>query len=146
MTLYDVSGCAGRFLPWAGRMTRSPRLPAYGDALVIPVQVDGRPLRALPDTGRHASLVGAGHGASRLVAQRSATAPGCPSTASAPSPAPRIRTGSPRCASAIIRSTNPELLAVPVHLYPIVDMLLGLDWLRGRRLWLLLCNGADVCG
>jgi hypothetical protein len=29
----------------------------------------------------------------------------------------------------------PELWVAPVHLVPIVDMLLGADWLLSRRLW-----------
>jgi hypothetical protein len=31
---------------------------------------------------------------------------------------------------------DPMLWVAPVHVVPIVDMLLGADWLRSRRVWI----------
>jgi hypothetical protein len=31
---------------------------------------------------------------------------------------------------------DPQLWVAPVHLVPIVDLLLGADWLRSQRVWL----------
>ncbi len=57
MTLYDVQGCDARFLPWTAPYAAIPATTPMGAALVVPVLVDGRPLRALIDSGASASLI-----------------------------------------------------------------------------------------
>ncbi len=137
MTLYDVSDCAGRFLPWTVPYTAIAALPAYGDALVIPVQVDGRMLRALPDTGASTSLIGAS-GMMRLglMTQPIAPAPGVSvngvgafARVAHPYRFATLRVGD-------VAVQHPEVLAALLHFHPTVDMLLGLDVLRGQRVWL----------
>ncbi|MDQ2803747.1 MAG: retroviral-like aspartic protease family protein [Pseudomonadota bacterium] len=135
MTLYNVAGCDARFRPWSGHSAAITALPAYGDALVIPVQVDERPLRALPDTGAASSVV---------------VAPGMVRLGLKPgSSGDRVRIhgvgvfvrGAEARRVASLRvgddtTTDPVLLAAPVEVTPIVDMLLGADWLARRRVWL----------
>ncbi len=57
MTLYDVRGCDARFLPWTSPYAAIPATTPMGAALVVPVLIDGRPLRALIDSGASASLI-----------------------------------------------------------------------------------------
>ena len=45
-------------------------------------------------------------------------------------------TASPSCASAPISTRDPTLWVASVRVVPIVDMLLGADWLGSRRVWL----------
>src|SRR5262249_20295043 len=57
LTLYDVHECTSGFLPWTLPYAALPASTPVGAALVVPAMVDGRPLRALVDTGASASLV-----------------------------------------------------------------------------------------
>ena len=57
LTLYEVKGCNGRFLPWAGNYASIEVSMPAEEAIVVPVTVDGKPLRALLDTGAGASLL-----------------------------------------------------------------------------------------
>src|SRR5262249_21231579 len=56
MTLFDVRGCDALFLPWSVPYAAIPAATPMGAALVVQVQLDGRPLRALLDTGASSSL------------------------------------------------------------------------------------------
>ncbi len=59
LTLYEVHDCTGRFLPWTETyLSVTVEHPAES-ALVVPVAVDGVPLRALLDSGASQSLVAA---------------------------------------------------------------------------------------
>ena len=57
MTLYDVHGCDAWFLPWTTPYAAIPASMPMAAALVVQVLVDGRPLRALIDTGASSSLI-----------------------------------------------------------------------------------------
>jgi hypothetical protein len=139
LTLWGVSGCAGRFLPWREPYDAIATLPEYGDALVLPVLADGKRLRALPDTGAGETLLAApgvirlglgGPGASASEIRGFGT---------------RARPSWPaRLASLRIGGQTEHdvpLLASRLHLFPIVDMLLGADWFRARRIWLSYATG-----
>ncbi len=137
LTLYQPTGCSGRFLPWTGGYAAIPvSLPAES-ALVVPVAVDGVPLRALLDTGAGSSLI-AGPGIYRLgldLARLQAD--------------PSDQVGGLGAHVVTMRrhvfrsmqvgtqiTERPALWVAPVHLTPIVDMLLGADWLATRRVWI----------
>jgi predicted aspartyl protease len=134
MTLWVVSGCAGRFLPWRDPYDAIAALPAYGDALVLPVLANGASLRALPDTGTTDTLLGAA-GVIRL----GLADPGVPAgtvrgfgTRARPAWAVRL--------SSLLVGDQAEhdvaVLATRLRFYPFVDMLLGADWFLPRRVWL----------
>jgi hypothetical protein len=137
LTLYRVQGCTGRFLPWQGGYTAVPVSLLDQNALILPVTLDGTPLRALLDTGASASLVAA-PGIFRLGLQ-----PG----GFANDPADQV-SGVGSHVVTMHRHTfrslqvggqatrAPVIWAAPVHLTPIVDMLLGADWLAERRIWI----------
>jgi hypothetical protein len=138
LTLYRVRGCSGRFLPWRGGYTGVPASLLDQDAVIVPVMLDGVPLRALLDTGASASLVAA-PGLFRLGLQ-----PG----GFVKDPADQV-SGVGAHVVTMHRHTfrslqvggqvtsAPVIWAAPgVHLTPIVDMLLGADWLGQRRVWI----------
>jgi hypothetical protein len=137
ITLYDVSGCEGRFLPWTVAYAAIPLSTPMDAALVAQVLVDGQPLRALIDSGASASLI---------------TAPGMVRLGLTPGLLARDQGGD---GGAVGRASvpmrrhafselqvgpdvwrQPVLWVAPAHVVPIVDMLLGADWLGSRRVWL----------
>ena len=142
LTLYQVSGCTGRFLPWTGNYAAMPITvpmvqPSTGTAIVLPVTLDGKPLRATLDSGASASLV-ASPGMFKL---------GLSQADLSGDPADRI-SGLGRHTLTVHRHqfrsltvgnqtiASPVLWVEPLRLSPIVDMLLGADWLANRHLWI----------
>jgi hypothetical protein len=137
LTLYQVTGCAGRFLPWPGNYVSIPIDTPTEEAIVLPVSIDGRPLRAMLDSGASASLLAA-PGMYKM---------GLDQANMAADPADRISGLGSRVvtvhrhrfnALAVGNQTiaSPWLWVEPIRLSPIVDMLLGVDWLAGRRIWI----------
>ena len=137
MTLYDVRGCAAWFVPWTKPYAAISAGTPIGAALVVPVLVDGRALRALVDSGASASLITAagmvrlGLGPSLLTRD-----PGGSGSGVGPAAVPmrlhrfaELRVGPDT-------TRNLPLWVASVHVVPIVDMLLGADWLAPRRVWL----------
>ena len=137
LTLYQVHDCAGRFLPWQGGYASVPVTLLAENALIVPVMVDGTPLRAVLDSGTSASLIGA-PGLFRL-GLRPADFPDDPAEqVSGLGPRAvtmrRHRFRSLRVGGQSIDS--PVIWTAPIRLTPVVDMLLGADWLAERRIWI----------
>jgi hypothetical protein len=137
LTLYQVHDCAGRFLPWLDSYAAVPVTLADENALILPVTLDGTPLRALLDTGASASLIAA-PGLFRLGLQ--------PANLAA-DPADQVSGLGPRMVTMhrhTFRSLlvggqvidGPVIWTAPIRLSPIVDMLLGADWVARRRMWI----------
>jgi hypothetical protein len=135
--LEAVQGCSGRFLPWNTPYAAVPVTEVVGAAVVMPVSLDGRPLRALLDTGASSSLLAA-PGMFKL---------GLDVAHVAGDPSDVVNGLGPR--SVVMRrhrfaaltvagevTNSPEVWVAPVHLSPIVDMLLGMDWLIDHRIWI----------
>lgn len=137
LTLYQVRDCAGRFLPWQGDYAAVPVTLPVESALIVPAMVDGTALRALLDSGASASLIGA-PGLFRLGLQRASFAGDPADQVSGLGPRAvtmhQHRFRSLRVAGQTIDS--PEIWTAAIRLMPIVDMLLGADWLAGRRIWI----------
>jgi predicted aspartyl protease len=137
LMLYDVQGCSGRFLPWAMPYAAIPATTPVGTALVVPIVIDGRRLRALVDTGASSSLIAA-PGMYRLGLTPQMMASDAAGTASGIGPAAvfmrRHRFAEMQIGPDTTR--NPMLWVATVRVVPIVDMLLGADWLGARRVWL----------
>jgi hypothetical protein len=137
LTLYQVHDCTGRFLPWQGGYAAVPVTLPAGNALVVPVAVDGTPLRALLDTGASSSLIAA-PGLFRLGLQQAALA-GDPAD-QVSGLGPHVVTMHRHAFRSLLvgdqRIDAPVIWVAPVRLTPIVDMLLGADWLTGRRIWI----------
>jgi hypothetical protein len=137
LTLYQVHDCVGRFLPWEGGYAAVPVTLPIENALVMPVTLDGTPLRALLDTGASASVVAA-PGLFRLGLQAANFAGDTADQVSG------IGTHMVTMYRHTFRSLrvggettgSPVIWAAPIQLQPIVDMLLGADWLARRRVWI----------
>jgi predicted aspartyl protease len=137
LTLYDVRGCDGRFLPWTEPYLSVTVENPTESALVVPLAIDGVPLRALLDSGAGRSLVAAGGmarlglGIERLQGDPSQVVSGVgPHTVTMwQHKFHELRVGSESVA-------NPVFLVAPIQLQPISDMLLGADWLLGHRVWI----------
>jgi hypothetical protein len=137
ITLYDVHGCDAWFLPWTTSYAAIPATTPMGAALVVQVLVDGRPLRALVDSGASASLITApGMFRLGLTPELLARDPGGNGSGVGPARVPmRLhRFVELRVGPDTIR--DPTLWVASAHVVPIVDMLLGTDWLRSRHVWL----------
>jgi predicted aspartyl protease len=137
LTLYDVHGCAGRFLPWTETYLSVPVVNPTESALLVPVELDGVSLRALLDTGAGQSLIAApgmarlGLGLDRLAGDPARVVGGMgPHTVTMW----RHRFTALRIGGETIDA--PVYLVAPIQLSPISDMLLGADWLMGRRVWI----------
>ena len=137
LTLYDVTGCSGRFLPWTGAYSAVPVQNPMESALVAQITLDGMPMRALIDTGASSSVVGA-PGMARLGLTEAELA-GDPSVAVS-GQGPRMvtmrrhRFASLQVGEALVR--GPELWVAPIRFTPISEMLLGADWLAGKVVWI----------
>jgi hypothetical protein len=142
LTLYQVSDCVGRFLPWAGDYAAIPISIPTGQAIVVPVVLDGKSLHALLDSGASSSLLAApgmykmGLDPATLSADPSGQISGLGSRTLT---VHQHRFGWLKVGDQNISS--PLLWVEPVRLSPIVDMLLGADWLVGRRVWISYSTG-----
>ncbi|MEJ0019935.1 MAG: retroviral-like aspartic protease family protein [Acetobacteraceae bacterium] len=137
LTLYSVSGCQPLVLPWTKPYAAIPATTPMGAALVLQVMIDGQPLRALLDSGATASLVTApGMVRLGLTPEILAQDPAGMAAGIGPAAVPmrRHRFAEMRVGRDVTR--DPALWVAPVRVVPIVDMLLGADWLRSRRVWL----------
>jgi hypothetical protein len=137
ITLYDVRGCDALFLPWTTPYAAIPATMPMGAALVVQVLIDGRPLRALIDTGASSSLITASGmfrlGVTPALLARDPAGNGA-GVGPAPVPMHLHRFAELRVGPDVMR--DPALWVASVRVVPIVDMLLGADWLQMRRVWL----------
>ena len=137
LTLFEVHDCAGGFLPWTEPYLSVAVENPSESALVVPLVIDGVPLRALLDSGANRSLVAApgmarlNLGIDQLQGDPSQVVSGMgPHTVTMWQHKFReLRIGHERIA-------DPVFLVAPVQLHPVSDMLLGADWLLGRRVWI----------
>jgi len=137
LTLYDVRDCQGTFLPWTTPYRLIAALPADGKALAIPTRLDGQWMRTLIDTGAGTSILTApgiarlGLSPASLAGDAAAMAYG---VGNRPVPVRLHRFGALDIGGA--RTLEPTLLVAPVRVVPIVDLVLGDDWLQSHRVWL----------
>ena len=136
-TLYEVDDCRAGFLPWRMPYRMIEVLPGDRTALVIPTQLDGHWLRTLIDTGAGTSLLTAsgmarlGLTAASLGGDRMDVVHGI---GTRPIVVRVRRFGTLDVGGA--RTAGPVLLVAPVQLVPIVDLVLGGDWLASHLVWL----------
>jgi Aspartyl protease len=135
--LEAVQGCAGRFLPWTeAYVALKPLLPMH-TGIVLPVTLDSHPLRALLDSGSASSLLAApgifrlGLNAAQIQSDAGQTVTGV-----GPRAVIMRRHRFATLSVAGPPTQLPEIWVAPAHLTPIVDMLLGMDWLMTRHVWI----------
>ena len=105
--------------------------------MVVPVTLDGTPLRALLDTGASASLLAA-PGMIRVGLQQASLAgdPGDQVSGLGPHIVTMYRHTFRSLRVGGLTIGAPVIWVAPIRLMPITDMLLGADWLAGRRVWI----------
>jgi predicted aspartyl protease len=136
IALYRVQGCSGDYVPWPGKTTSVVAQVYRRGLLVVSAQLDGQPLTALLDSGANRSLLGEaaaariGVDAAALAQDPAGTSNGIDGTALATH---RHRFGQLRIGSA--NYANAAIAVSPMHIAS-ADMLLGVDWLRGNRVWI----------
>jgi predicted aspartyl protease len=136
LTLYTVAGCTGAFAPWQTRFDTFASEDAPADLFAIPVMLNGRKVRGLLDTGSNTSSLS-------LQAAGQAGV-GRDALAKDPIGAYTGARGVP-VASHLHRFDSLTFGAfsyrnVPVSVqdanFGFADMLLGMDFLAPRRIWL----------
>lgn len=139
MTLYlasSVSRCAGDFVPWSSAHDRIDAVHSAENALLIPVVLESHPVLALVDTGAQRSLVS--HDAALAAGVDPAVLAQEPMGALTGMNGLSVAAHRHRFASMHVgRATftrAPVLVQDPSDSQ--VEMLLGLDFLRWRKLWL----------
>ena len=135
VALFDTAGCAGAFLP--PPYVALPAQNPADTALLVQIELDGVPLRALLDTGASRTTIGApgiarlGLTAERLAGDpaRSLTGLGANTVSAHAHRFARLRVGPDV-------TEQPTLTIAPIRIVPTADALLGADWLAGRRVWI----------
>ena len=131
LKLYDVAGCSGTFLPWPGHAVALAASRPARNILVLPVRVAGQALTAELDTGASSSvimvpgmvrlgLMPGGSGSLRGFGTGSAVARAQDFT---------MQVGS-------LPPAQTQMVVSPIRALRSVDMLLGADWVRARRVWI----------
>ncbi len=141
LTLYTIRDCAGRFLPWTGHYASIPISTPAREAIVVPVLIDDKPLRAILDTGASSSLLAA-PGMFRLGLSQQKLM-GDPAGQISGMGLRTIMAHRHRFDTLTVgnqTTPSPSLWVEPVRLAPISDMLLGADWLAGKRVWISLAT------
>lgn len=128
-------GCAPARPPWKGTYTAIAANRSIDNRLFFPVALDGRKLFAFIDTGAQVSTIDTG-AARRLGLSRAALARDPIAGMRGLSPQ-RVQARAHRFARLRIGDEtvrDPVLLVTALNL-PDADIVLGLDFLRGRRVW-----------
>ena len=136
LTLYQVQACAGRFLPWSGEYDAVP--------VTYPAEGAGYP----GDTGRRGAAGAAGQrGGGQPACRTGHVSVGLQAASLASDPSDQVSGIGTRPIAMhrhVFRSLrigadtidHPGIWVAPIRLTPIVDMLLGADWLAARRVWI----------
>lgn len=131
LALHAVSGCVGRFPPWQGAYSAVPAVLPRPGAMVAPVTVNGTRLRALLDTGAATTILDA------RAAARLGLAEGTRGSARGVGPG-ALAIRSAELAELRLGDETWTHAPAAVALLPGLgyDMVLGMDVLGTRRLWL----------
>jgi len=136
LALMAVTDCSGQYLPWRGRYTSIPVEAIKGAPLVIMARIDGVRVRALLDTGAGNSVLTAS-GIHRMKLDDRlmdadpsmvVTGVGLHAVTVRQHRFDALEVGG-------VVSDQPEIWAAQIYPTPIVDMLLGMDWVIRQRIW-----------
>ena len=135
--LFAVMGCRSGGPPWTGAYTTVPTQAPMDTAIQLAIEIDAIPLRALLDTGAAATVITApgmarlGVAPALLEQDRKITLSGL---------GPRITEARHHRFRTLrvgdITIGDPRILMAPIQTVPIVDALLGSDFLANRRSWI----------
>jgi predicted aspartyl protease len=136
MTLYTASGCTGDFVPWPEPHQHFDAIRSASNALLIPLALDRHPLLALIDTGAQASVLsrdGAlAAGVDPAVLERD------PLGGISGMNGLSVTTHRHRFSTMEVGNSTFKDVALLVQegRFKEAEMLLGLDFLRWRKVWL----------
>ena len=134
--LYRAAGCGPDHAPWPGPTVSLPARIVGRGLVVLSAELDGQPVSALLDSGANASILSSaaaariGVAAAALAQDPSGQSVGIDGSAM---PAHRHRFERFRIGTATY--ANPVVSVASMHTV-LADLLLGLDWLRGNRVWI----------
>ncbi len=140
--LWKPGACRADDLPWTGPRYAVGVDVSGGDRLLLPVRLDGAPITAELDSGASSSLLSE-DGARRAGVDRAALEAD-PVAAGRGVGQGVLGERLHRFAELEVgpeRIAGPRILTAPLQLRG-ADMLLGLDWLRSRRVWVSYGGGA----
>ena len=141
ITLYRVTGCAvpslASALPWPTGSAQIAASQPIRDIVIVPVVLDGRTLHAQIDSGSAVTVLtvtGTDHMglSAEALGQDSAGALNGVGRFTVATRRHRFTT----LQIGAERINAPAIVTAPVYILPVVDMLLGEDWLRERHVWL----------
>jgi predicted aspartyl protease len=138
--LWQAHGCRAQDLPWRGPRMTVPLNVGLGYKLSLPVSINGHKLDALLDSGAGRTTI------------RSSAAEDLGAATQPPGAHPTVRGVDGRQIEAKIyqfdrldigsaHTDHPALLVAPIQLPGGNAMVLGLDWLRGNRVWIAYRTG-----
>lgn len=136
LTLYTVSGCMGHFVPWTGSYQAYTPESTRKTLMILPAALNGHPVRAELDTGAYRSV----------VTSAAADAAGVDRVQLLREPALRgSGAGGQQVDTYLHRFSSFRLGEKTFYNTPFVvgditldnsEMLLGMDFLRPRRIWI----------
>ena len=132
LTLYDVEGCSGRFLPWHAPYQAVAAWRPVHNILAVPLRIGSADLEALLDTGALRSVV---------------TLPGMVQLGLAAGGNDTVRGFGPDSVAARIQDFTDvqvgplpagkfAMVISPIRTLRSIGALLGADWLSGRHVWI----------
>ena len=136
ITLYDVTGCAGNFLPWANPYVAISTDNPVPGRLLLPIRVNGQKMSAQIDSGSTRTV----------MALRSALRTGLTQAVLDRDPRQKVRGVGAAELTAYEHLFNEfqvgpsDLRKLPVLIMPLPvqggDVLLGIDWLGAQPVWI----------
>jgi predicted aspartyl protease len=141
MTLYTAQNCLGWFAPWPGQYYEYFPQAVRRGIFVLPVALNGHAARAVLDTGAAHTMV------TRSVAFAAGVQPivlaQAPQRVNMGVQANAFRTHLYRFDAVTIGPRTYHHIPLPVsdRDFPASDMLLGMDFMHGRRVWISYSSG-----
>ncbi len=132
LTLFDVSGCTGRFLPWPQPYDAVAAWRPVRNLLAVPLRVGSTLLQAELDTGAANTVITL----PGMIAL--GLAPGGPDAAQGFGPgriAARMQPF-PSVQIGAMAASPADMVVAPVHTLRSIGALLGADWLGERHVWI----------
>lgn len=137
VSLMTIAGCSGVFVPWTSPVMAIPAIRPLQTLMLIPVRIDHTVMLALLDTGANLSIITA-TGMQKLGLTQASISDGRPQKISGIGPE-TVTAWLHRFDQLHIGTESDQdipLWVAPIHILPIIDMIIGLDWLHRHRIWI----------
>ncbi len=132
LTLYDVAGCSGRFLPWHDPYQAVSAWRPVRNILALPVRIGGTEVQAMLDTGAlHSVVTLPGMVQLGLVAGGTGVVRGF-----GPASLAAHEQHFPAVQVANLPPVPMDLVIAPIRTLRSIGALLGADWLARRHVWI----------